>query len=123
MGNGDIVPERGGDGKSFSERWFIPLSITLLALMSFGLGRISANTRPEPVTIQEALEKPELSQKSVGNSQAALLGNFVASKNGKKYYPLSCGGANRIKEENKIYFATIEEAERAGYGKALNCSF
>lgn len=123
MGNGDIVPERGGDGKSFSERWFIPLSITLLTLMSFGLGRISANTHPEPVTIQGALERPELSQESVGNSQAALLGSFVASKNGKKYYPLSCGGAKRIKEENKIYFATTEEAERAGYGKALNCSF
>ena len=48
-------------------------------------------------------------------------GAFVASKNGTKYYPVGCSGANRIKEENKVYFSTSKEAETAGYGPAANC--
>jgi len=48
-------------------------------------------------------------------------GNIVASKNGKKYYFVHCSGANRIKNENKIYFSTIEAAEGAGYTLAANC--
>jgi hypothetical protein len=45
----------------------------------------------------------------------------VASKNGTKYYPLDCGGAKRIKEENKIWFANKEEAEKFGYSLSLTC--
>ena len=123
MGNGDIVPERGRDGKSFSERWFIPLSITLLVLIGFGFGRLSARAPREAVKILKTEEGQKPLEVLEKKGQTATLGSFVASKNGKKYYPLSCSGANRIKEENKIYFTTGEQAERAGYGKAANCSF
>lgn len=46
---------------------------------------------------------------------------YVASKNGKAYYLPTCGGVSRIKEENKVYFATKQEAESAGYRPAGNC--
>jgi len=46
---------------------------------------------------------------------------YVASKNGTKYYLPACGTAKRIKEENKVWFGTKEEAEAAGYGPAANC--
>ncbi len=46
---------------------------------------------------------------------------YMASKNGTKYYLPSCGSAKRIKEENRIWFATKDEAEAAGYGPAANC--
>jgi hypothetical protein len=46
---------------------------------------------------------------------------YVASKTGKKYYLPTCAGAKRIKEENKIWFATREQAAAAGYSPAAKC--
>jgi len=124
MSNGDIVPERGGDDKSPLEGWFIPLCLLLLTLLGFGFGRLSAKAVPEPVQIRSA-ELPSYSSPLQQQQVAAVAeeGSYVASKNGKKYYPLSCSGANRIKDENKIYFNTQALAESAGYSKAANCSF
>lgn len=48
-------------------------------------------------------------------------GQYVASKSGSRYYLPWCSGASRIKEENKVWFASKEEAEAAGYTPALNC--
>ncbi len=46
-------------------------------------------------------------------------GEYVASKNGKNYYKISC--KNRIKEENKVYFQSEEDAKKAGYTPSVNC--
>lgn len=48
-------------------------------------------------------------------------GEVVASKSGTKYYFPWCGTAKRIKEENKVWFASRAEAEAAGYEPAANC--
>jgi hypothetical protein len=48
-------------------------------------------------------------------------GAYVASKNGTKYYPVACGGAKRIKDENKVFFQTVEQAVSAGYSLAVGC--
>jgi methylphosphotriester-DNA--protein-cysteine methyltransferase len=40
---------------------------------------------------------------------------FVASKSGKKYYALDSTQGKRIKEENRVYFKTKEEAKAAGF--------
>lgn len=48
-------------------------------------------------------------------------GQLVGSKNGTKYHYPWCSGAERIKEENKIWFQSAEEAKRAGYTPAANC--
>lgn len=47
--------------------------------------------------------------------------NFIASKQGKKYFPVDCGTAKAIKEENKVYFGSEEEAKSAGYERSLTC--
>lgn len=47
--------------------------------------------------------------------------NFVASISGTKYHLPTCSGAKRIKEENKIWFSTKEDAELSGYDPAGNC--
>ena len=39
---------------------------------------------------------------------------FVASKNSKLYHKADCVYAGRIKEENKIFFNSAQEAEDAG---------
>ena len=46
---------------------------------------------------------------------------IVASRNGEVYYYIWCKGVKRIKEENKKYFNSKEEAEAAGYRPAKNC--
>jgi hypothetical protein len=47
---------------------------------------------------------------------------FVASKTGTKYYPPDCSGINRIKIENRVYFATEQEAQDKGYTRTTTCS-
>lgn len=49
------------------------------------------------------------------------LGSYLASRSGTKYYPAGCKSANRIKEENRIWFTNKESAESAGYEPASNC--
>jgi len=48
-------------------------------------------------------------------------GQYVASKTGKSYHLPWCSGAKQIKESNKVYFSSKEEAEAAGYTPAKNC--
>ena len=54
---------------------------------------------------------------------AGVSGSYVASRNGTKYYAPWCGTVSRIKEENKVWFATEAEAVAAGFAKAENCKF
>lgn len=46
---------------------------------------------------------------------------YVASKAGSRYHHITCPGAKQIKEDNKIYFRTVQAAMAAGYSKAANC--
>jgi len=39
---------------------------------------------------------------------------FVGSVNSNKFYPEYCHWANRIKEENKVWFSSVEEGENDG---------
>lgn len=109
------------------EELFFVAIIMAVALISFGLGRLSVvSARPAirlntPPTISMGEPAVERQEGAVGVGAETTGRNYVASKNGTKYYALWCSGVNRIKEENKIWFASPEEAERAGYGKAANC--
>jgi hypothetical protein len=48
------------------------------------------------------------------NNQQQTSSQFVGSRNSNKFYPVECRYAKLIKEENKVYFQTIEEGEKAG---------
>jgi methylphosphotriester-DNA--protein-cysteine methyltransferase len=70
----------------------------------------------------QVVEVATSSQKQAVSAQKTVIkGSFVASKSGKAYHLPWCSGAKRIKEENKIWFQTKEEAEKAGYHPAGNC--
>ena len=51
-----------------------------------------------------------------------VTGAYVASKNGKKYYPASCSVVSNIKQENRVYFATEAAAIAAGYSLSATCT-
>ncbi len=95
--------------------------MVLMAVASFGLGRHSvvpgtAVAQPASIILSETTP-PE---RGVGMA-ARSSGQFVGSKNSDKYHHTSCPGASRIKDENKVWFASQAEAEAAGYSLAANC--
>lgn len=49
------------------------------------------------------------------------VGKYVASKNGTKYYLATCSGAKRIKDENKVWFASVEDAKASGRTLSSTC--
>lgn len=110
------------------EPLWLPLIVLLVALGAFGLGRLSALEGKGTIRIlypgaPEATPLPAMA----AVAEAALSftpageGRYVASKNGSKYYLITCSTANRIKQENRVYFVSIQDAEAAGYEPAANC--
>lgn len=113
--------------------------VVLVASASFGLGRLSVlSGQKEPVTIEYGQKNHESTQMNIventesvhvspppapAAAAAAITsgGKYVASKNGKAYYFPWCGTVSRIKEENKVWFNSEEEARKAGYEPAKNC--
>ncbi len=95
--------------------------IILTALASFGLGRLSSLRENKfPVRIETKNQSAAaISSQNPKTESAQNL--FVASKNGQVYHFPWCSGAQRIKEENKIFFNSREEAEKAGLRPAANC--
>lgn len=123
---------------------FLASIIILISIISFGLGRLSViwpEKRPITITtnnptgpspralgqqptthnndeIQKNLNSsPNNSNPPANNAK----GKYVASKNSTFYHFPWCPGALKIKEENKIWFQTKEEAENRGYKPAGNC--
>ena len=108
---------------------FMVLVIILVAFASFGLGRVSKmenNQIPVKIEQQASIIQAQnvLNSAQNGEIKGALLANdkmYVVSKNGSKYHFPWCSGAKRMKESNKIWFATAEEARAVGYEPAGNC--
>ncbi len=104
----------------------IVLIIFFTSLASFGLGRLSKIRESKtPVTVTNMIlgEIPAAGRATVPkpDSVAKKTGGIVASKRGSKYHYPWCSGAMRIKESNKIWFSSTEEARDAGYTPAKNC--
>lgn len=123
---------------------FYSLLILLVGMASFGLGRLSLAdaqnidqsasvtlSQPAPNTPETANTVPAHNQNSTVNGTkehtsevvpgAAINAAFVASKNGTKYHRLDCPGAKQMAETNKIFFASVDEAQSSGYSPAANC--
>jgi len=107
------------DSLNRREDVFIILLILLVGFGGFGLGRLSKIEQYKvPINIQESLIITNETDDQVNfdpNNQ------YVASVKGSKYHFPWCSGAQRINEENKIWFPTKESAEQAGFTPAKNC--
>ena len=113
--------------KNNNKELYLTAVIILVAVISFGLGRLSKiREEKTPITIENLKENTETSESkslSTSNVNSGIKADkiFVASKNGKKYYYAWCESANVIKEQNRVWFSTQAEAEKAGYQPAANC--
>lgn len=94
-------------------------------LIGLGLGILSNANNPSLIIIDKntKIVAPEtLLRSEIGDLSSNFQGgNFVASINGKAYYPVDCEASKRIKEENRIWFETAQEAESQGYQPAKTC--
>ena len=107
----------------------VVIIVILVGLGSFELGRLSKENGSSGVKIQyndqntaQPEKLTEMSAKITNTSTATVIGkNFFASSRGSKYYSTSCSAGKNIKEANRIYFTTGEEAEAAGYALSSAC--
>lgn len=114
--------------KRISTIWVIVSLISVGATL-YLVGRIDASESGVPSSIQVmypdevAIRKSTVSDLSVSPSQIPSSGEnaLVASKNGTRYYTPGCSGIGRIKEENRVYFDTVESAEAEGLTLAQAC--
>ena len=107
---------------------YIVAIIILVGLSGFGLGRLSTLEEGRFSVYIEQEESVQASvEKAVGEAlppqggSESGAGLLVASKNGSKYHFPWCSGAQRMKEENKIWFDSAGDARKAGYTPAANC--
>lgn len=111
--------------KPYKNDIFLAGIVILTAVISFGLGRLSViYGQKTPVKIEYSDSGKNQSAAVLEAPEAKFLNGekmYVASKSSDKYHLPWCAGAQRIKEENKIWFASKEEAEKAGYKPAGNC--
>lgn len=101
------------------------LALTTIAFIAGLSTGLIYRTKPQQVhkcdKIQNELAKISSFNEEIGESSEKKTTTpkegsmFVASKNGTKYYIEGKGYSSRIKEENKVFFNTKEEAEKAGY--------
>jgi hypothetical protein len=107
--------------------------VILVGLGSFELGRLSKENGSSGIKIEySGLNQGQQVANQMANSISAINSiplvenyssgkNFFASSRGTKYYSISCSAGKTIKQENRIWFATGEEAETAGYTLSSSC--
>ena len=122
--------------KSFlaNDLLFYSVLLILIAVGSFGLGRLSVSGTKVPE--KPLFLKENITSASVVNAVPAATAStsvkaevatvsktaaVVGSKSGTKYHLPNCPGAKRIKPANLISFETIDAAKAAGYTPAANC--
>lgn len=111
----DMWLEIKGLGDDLIGEWGLIAVVFLVALASFGLGRLSAlkDGRP-PVFIGQAPSQAAAPALASG-------GLFVASRSGTAYYYPWCTGTTKILPRNQVWFQSEEAARKAGYAPAKNC--
>jgi|SRR3989338_7014443 len=122
--------------KSHQYHIFLAICIGLISSISYNLGQINS-LKKVPISIKESTDlKAEifdaansksqtLNSKQAQNSKNQIQKidtRVVVSTNSDKYHYSWCSGVKRIKDENKIWFETEADAQKAGYVKAGNCN-
>ncbi len=112
----------------------IVIIVILVGLGSFELGRLSKenttsgikieypdqnlNQEASVISSEDSFQITNKISPTISNSAGK---NFFASNRGSKYYSIGCSAGKTIKQENRVYFETKEEAEVAGYELSSSC--
>lgn len=99
---------------------FIVAAVVLTALLSFGLGRLTAPASIEDPIIFRNMA-PASAHEAVSEEEQTQEEAIVASKKGKKYHRVDCVWAAKIAPGNLIYFSSEQKAREAGYTPCKSC--
>lgn len=102
-------------GEDWLAEWGVASVVFLVALASFGLGRLS--------TLEEVRVPVSIGSAATAERPAALFmgGLLVASRTGSVYYYPWCSGAQKIAPANQVWFGSEVAAKKAGYAPAKTC--
>ncbi len=131
----------------YESKIVLGVGLVLIAVIAFELGYTQGKAHPEGGIIiespsQDSKISPEpgnsatmkssgLENKSLpkeanlasgGTTSASEKCAYVGSKNSDKFYPPNCSYAKRIKPENVVCFATMEEALAEGRTQSTGCA-
>lgn len=106
--------------------------LILIAAIFFGLGILYAEHMPArtmPLSVEIPAQVKNIAAATINDNIPADSApkptispekvEYMASKNGSKYYLTTC--KSTIKEANKVYFKTKEDAEKAGFTPSQTC--
>ena len=97
----------------------LTLGIVLVALFSFGAGLlVSLDNNQGEIIIQNPTNYSASIEQSLPTEsieKEVKEGRFVGSINSNKYHWPNCSFAQRIAEQNQVWFDSEEEAQNAGY--------
>lgn len=117
---------------------FYFLLVLTVGVISFYLGRLSTQKNSESPNLTKQVAQnsnnlkaqsfikeadTETNKTTFKNTVNKTTWKYIASKNGKIYYPKDCKGSQRIKESNRVFFETKEEAEYKGYKQTASCKY
>lgn len=116
------------------ERLLLLVGLIAVGILAFEAGMLRGNLRqPEPLVLsipavaddggrQDSVSEEKSVLGGVGRtaavasvSESAKNCAFVGSRNSDKYHLPACAVAKRIKPENRVCFASKEDAEKRGY--------
>ena len=103
---------------------WVVIIVILVGLGSFELGRLSKENNFSSLKIEYPTQNEKILQANTQTAISAVSNgkSFFASNRGTKYYTISCSAGKTIKQENRVWFATREEAEQAGYTPSSSCN-
>ena len=130
------ISEKIKSAPDLSKDVFVLLLIIAVGLIGFMLGRLDANEKFKKDGVRLLYTAAASSSANVAGVKAGtpitsggsavsrgtpVEGMYVGSRTGKSYHLPSCPGAQKIKEANKVWFKSKEEAQSRGYRPAGNC--
>ncbi|MDP3057787.1 MAG: Ada metal-binding domain-containing protein [bacterium] len=98
------------------------IGFILVAFLSFGAGKLSETYRPNtPIIFKNAPDCSTSLAKSETAANATDIakteGKIIGNKNSKIYHTPGSASYNKISPENRVYFNTEADAQKAGYRK------
>ena len=98
--------------------------VVIIVILAYGIGKLESKLAQKNDIIYSTSELTVYSDSIGGEAISEVIqgsGDYVASRNGSKYYYNWCSGVNRIKKANKIWFKSELEAIELGYEPSKNC--
>lgn len=100
------------------------IGFVLVAILSFGAGKLSETYHGQaPIIFQDnsnCAKSQALISETQDKSFDSALGKIIGNKNSKIYHLPGGSSYGKISEENRVYFASEADAQKAGFRKAKN---